>query len=254
LPQPLPIQSVLVLDDDEVMRDLLEALLSLEGCQVTTASTGEEALTALQAHRAFDLVLTDLHMPGLEGEELVTALRRAISRKALLLGTSANEPSTEILAQLDAFLPKPFDALQLQEAIEAAAQGHASGRRAATTANPTAHDNPGPHAAPLDDTIFQSLLKIIPRAQLGKLYEMTLGDIEKRYARMQAAAAADDLTDLKREAHAVKGSCGMVGATELQSLATTIEGGTTLNTSALAEIPAACDRLRRMLDDKLQTV
>jgi CheY-like chemotaxis protein/HPt (histidine-containing phosphotransfer) domain-containing protein len=251
--QPLSPHSVLVLDDDEVMRDLLEALLSLEGYEVTTAGTGEEALAALRNNRGFGIVLTDLHMPGLEGEALVQALRQANPAGSLLLGTSANEASAEILAQLDAFLPKPFDAAQLQQAIEAAANRRAGGE-AENLATAPAAEEPGPTLGPLDDTIFQSLLKIIPRAQLGKLYEMTLSDIDKRYGRMQASAAAGDLANVQREAHAVKGSCGMVGATELQGLAATIEGGTTLNTSALAEIPPACDRLRRMLDDKLQTV
>lgn len=107
--------------------------------------------------------------------------------------------------------------------------------------------------APLDLTIFASLTKMISSAQLGQLFAMALADIAKRHERMQAAAAAGDLSSAQREAHAIKGACGMIGAAEIQALAASIEDGTTLNTSALAEIPAACVRLKRMLESTLLT-
>src|ERR1044072_1862314 len=60
---------ILVVDDDDVIRDTLCELLSTEySCQ--TANTAEEALAKLEA-QGFDVVLTDISMPGLNGKELL---------------------------------------------------------------------------------------------------------------------------------------------------------------------------------------
>ncbi|MEA2176558.1 MAG: hypothetical protein QOD00_4150 [Blastocatellia bacterium] len=58
--------SVLVVDDEEIMRDVLETLLSAEGFRVELAKTGEEGLEAY-ARRQFDMVLLDVSMPGMGG-------------------------------------------------------------------------------------------------------------------------------------------------------------------------------------------
>ena len=62
---------ILIVDDDEVIRETLNELLSSEyTCE--TAETAEEALAKLQ-HQPFDVVLTDISMPGLSGLELLNA-------------------------------------------------------------------------------------------------------------------------------------------------------------------------------------
>src|ERR1700752_2581076 len=58
--------SVLVVDDEEIMREVLETLLSTEGYRVDLAKTGEEGLEAY-GRRAFDVVLLDVSMPGIGG-------------------------------------------------------------------------------------------------------------------------------------------------------------------------------------------
>src|SRR5437764_13136940 len=58
--------SVLIVDDEEIMRDVLETLLSAEGYRVDLAKTGEEGLEAY-GRRAFDVVLLDVSMPGIGG-------------------------------------------------------------------------------------------------------------------------------------------------------------------------------------------
>src|SRR5260370_23135043 len=58
--------SVLVVDDEEIMRDVLETLLSAEGYRVELAKTGEEGLDAY-TKRSFDAVLLDVSMPGIGG-------------------------------------------------------------------------------------------------------------------------------------------------------------------------------------------
>jgi len=67
-------ERVLVVDDELSMREFLAILLGREGYVATTVGSGEEALSTLEAE-TFDLVLTDLSMPGIDGMELVRRLR-----------------------------------------------------------------------------------------------------------------------------------------------------------------------------------
>ena len=66
---------VLVVDDEQDVRDLLTCMLSSEGYEVTTAADGAQALPAATAG-SFDVATVDLRMPGLNGRETLAALHR----------------------------------------------------------------------------------------------------------------------------------------------------------------------------------
>lgn len=249
-------QRILIVDDDEVMRELLSALLEVYGYQVVVAESGEDALAVLAAPNPPELILTDLQMPGLEGEALTRALRTSAPGHALLLGMSGARPSPGALRSLDNFLSKPFGATQLQQAIQGARSARDQKGLADRTVGPALQEEPKPAGAAgnepvLDESIFAALSKSFRTEQLRELYSLTLDDVVQRHRRMLGHAESEDLEAVQREAHAVKGSCGFVGARELQGLASTVEGGTTLNTAALGKFPEAVDRLRRMLNAKL---
>jgi CheY-like chemotaxis protein len=65
---------VLLVDDDTILRDLLQQILELNGCAVTTAENGEAALARLADHPP-DLVVTDLQMPIMAGDQLAERIR-----------------------------------------------------------------------------------------------------------------------------------------------------------------------------------
>jgi DNA-binding NtrC family response regulator len=65
---------ILVVDDQESMRTLLRDMLEVIGYEVTVAEGGDEALRLMQAG-AFDLVLTDLNMPSMDGTALLRAIK-----------------------------------------------------------------------------------------------------------------------------------------------------------------------------------
>ena len=67
-------QRVLVVDDESNMRRVLEIMLHKMGHETRTASEGQEAL-GLAQHESFDLILTDLRMPKMDGIALLDALR-----------------------------------------------------------------------------------------------------------------------------------------------------------------------------------
>jgi HPt (histidine-containing phosphotransfer) domain-containing protein len=107
----------------------------------------------------------------------------------------------------------------------------------------------GAAAVVLDESVYRKLTRSMRAAQLEQLYALCLTDAEARLTKMRQAASNNDDAAYRREAHAIKGSCGMVGATELQTLATSMEslGLSDDHVASLKEFMVACERLRRML-------
>ncbi len=245
---------VLVVDDDPIMGELLDALLTIEGYRVTRAVSGGEAIqVAREGTPTPDVILCDIQMPGMRGGELARSLAKmraegALSGDTVILAMSGSSPSPEELQSFDGSLRKPFSVADLGEAV---AQARAkSGEQVSTGKFRATVEAPAPRP-PLDQNIFDKLKSKIGSDSLRQLYDMTLEDVRARLERMAAAAQSGDDTTVRQEAHTIKGSCGMVGALELQALATATEGGSAVDTSALADFDSACQRLERMLNEKL---
>src|SRR5205085_4794108 len=103
--------SILVVDDEEVMRDVLDSLLTSEGYEVELARNGEEGLDKFQ-QRAFDLVLLDVSMPGIGGLRTLEELLKLDPEVVIAMITAYATFDTAIAAmQRGAFtvIPKPFD-------------------------------------------------------------------------------------------------------------------------------------------------
>ena len=103
--------SILVVDDEEVMRDVLDSLLTSEGYQVELAKTGEEGLDKFQ-QRAFDLVLLDVSMPGMGGLRTLEEILKLDAEAVITMITAYATFDTAIAAmQRGAFtvIAKPFD-------------------------------------------------------------------------------------------------------------------------------------------------
>lgn len=102
-------KTILVVDDEPAILDLLTTLLSDEGYQVLSAVDGAAALEGLK-REAVDVVITDGMMPRLDGEALIRAMRaRPETREVPVIFVSA--AVTPLLEGLEPwwFLPKPFD-------------------------------------------------------------------------------------------------------------------------------------------------
>lgn len=252
-------RQILVVDDDEVMRELLSALLELQGYRTLLAASGESAVALLQHAGAPTLVLTDLQMPGLAGKQLAAALRQVAPAPTVLIAMSASQPAPEVLQLLDGFLLKPFESEDLAQAIAAA--GTSTGKGDASLGMPVSRPVASiaktaeltPSSTVLNENIFARLAESLRPDALRQIYAMTLDDVTQRYARIVELAAAGDLPSVRREAHAIKGACGFVGARELEALAAATEQSTSLNTVTISHFPAACLRLRNMLEGKIQT-
>src|SRR5215510_2248885 len=100
---------ILVVDDDDVIRETLHELLSADySCQ--TADTAEEALAKLEAQR-FDVVLTDISMPGLNGTELLNRVVESYpGTPVIIISGHSDQDQAQRLIDRGAFdfLLKPF--------------------------------------------------------------------------------------------------------------------------------------------------
>lgn len=81
-------QKILVIEDDSDINSLLKRILKKEGYEVETAFSGTEGKLLLSMQE-FDLVLTDLMLPGMSGEELLTELRRTRHMPVIALSAKA---------------------------------------------------------------------------------------------------------------------------------------------------------------------
>lgn len=89
--------SVLVVDDEEIMRDVLETLLSAEGYRVDLAKTGEDGLEAY-GRRAYDVVLLDVSMPGMGGLRALEEFLRIDAEASIIMITAYATYDTAISA------------------------------------------------------------------------------------------------------------------------------------------------------------
>lgn len=128
LVRPLPVREpgvapyslrVLVVDDDEEMRNLLRRSLEFDGHHVTERDRGSQVLRTLR-DSTFDLVILDNLMPGLNGLELLPTLRREFPAVPILLVTAfggRQTASSALRLGAASYLEKPFRLGQLRDAI-----------------------------------------------------------------------------------------------------------------------------------------
>jgi two-component system, sporulation sensor kinase E len=124
--------SVLIVDDEQAIREILTQYISERGYRVTTAASASEALDVIGRER-FDVALIDLKLPDRAGLELLDPLARANPRaKCVIMTAFASVESTIEALRLNAFdyITKPFDLLKIGEVVDAAAEhvaGHEDG-------------------------------------------------------------------------------------------------------------------------------
>jgi PAS domain S-box-containing protein len=113
---------VLVVDDEQDIRDASERILSRVGYQVQKASRGDEALDILNKN-SVDIVLLDLKMPGMDGMEVLERIRKLSETIQVIVITGYATVETAIEAMKQGaydFIPKPFEPDQLRIVVNRA--------------------------------------------------------------------------------------------------------------------------------------
>jgi CheY-like chemotaxis protein len=114
-----PQASVLVVDDESFIRQILSRIVSREGYQVLQAADGKDALKSL-AETPCRIVISDIKMPNMDGIELLSEIRVNHPHVSVILITAyAGEYSAEaaISAGADAFITKPFKNVEIAETL-----------------------------------------------------------------------------------------------------------------------------------------
>lgn len=115
---------ILLADDDPTTLDLIGRTLEAEGHEVIRCMDGNEALQRLgAAPQGFDLLITDLDMPGLNGIELASRAAAAAPQMRILLMSGfggGTDPAEELGIPVAGFVSKPLSLDQMRDAVAAA--------------------------------------------------------------------------------------------------------------------------------------
>jgi PAS domain S-box-containing protein len=122
-------ESILIVEDEEVVRNLAVRILSAEGYRCLSAPNGPEALAMLQLdHREVDLVITDIVMPGMGGRELAQAVNEQFPRARVLFTSGFTDDEVVRRGLMDIgqpFMEKPWSADQLLRRVRGMLDGKA---------------------------------------------------------------------------------------------------------------------------------
>jgi len=116
--------SILIVDDEDIIREFLFEVLH-ESYSVSTAVDGQDAIDKLKTGR-FDLIITDLKMPKISGEELVRFVRQhEPSSKVIVISgySTLFSVSQSVDSGANAFLSKPFSIKQLMQTVTSVLSG-----------------------------------------------------------------------------------------------------------------------------------
>jgi two-component system OmpR family response regulator/two-component system phosphate regulon response regulator OmpR len=114
-------RKILVIDDDQRLRDLLQRYLGEQGFIVKTAENGS-AMDKWLAREAFDLIVLDLMLPGEDGLSICRRLRTGDPHQAIIMLTAKGDEIDRIIGLemgADDYLPKPFNPRELVARIQA---------------------------------------------------------------------------------------------------------------------------------------
>jgi len=207
---------VLLVDDHPVNRMLLLRQVRTLGYAAQTADNGVQALEIWKSGR-FGLVITDCHMPHMDGYELARSIRRLESdagrERVPIIACTANalqgEAEACFAAGMDDFLVKPVELAQLTEKLDRWLPFPQA------PSPPAAPAGSSPEAAPSASPIDQALLtaKCVGDASMvGEVLAAFQRTCEDDSTGLRQAVATDDIAQVTQFAHRMAGASKMVGA------------------------------------------
>ncbi|MGZ5050990.1 MAG: ATP-binding protein [Methylobacter sp.] len=220
---------ILAVDDHPINRDLLASQLKLLGLRVETAVNGEMGL-AMWRKGQFALVITDCHMPEMDGYTLARSIRQIeadeMRPKSTVIAWTANALAEETerchAAGMDDLLVKPATLSQLKQIL--AKHLIAANTENAPPLSLTLDADHGSTIAPID---YSVLSQVVPdSAEQTQVLQDFQAHIRTDYAVLLQYLQQSDLSNAGSTAHRMKGSCRMVGAEQLAQACAAIEQAT----------------------------
>ena len=222
---------VLVVDDSDINLEVAQRILEKQGAMVTTCSDGASALATLGArHEHIDVVLMDVQMPFVDGNEATRRIRSdlrltSLPIVALTAGALVGERQRSLDAGMNDFISKPFDPQVLIRKV----------RRLVETARgepiPMVFDDKKSDSESKDRLFLRSIDAAVVQQMFGEdlsLFNSLLARMLRDYAEFalpQSVVSSDEAAcqHLRGRAHKLKGSAGMIGATMVMRLAGAVE-------------------------------
>ena len=219
---------ILVAEDNATNQIVINRMLSQRGYAVEIVENGVEALRALEANTGYGLLLTDFHMPEMDGFTLTAEVRKreasGSQRLPIVALTADALPGTEqrcIAAGMDGYLTKPIESKNLTAALEKWLPGAAALRRPATRAAKKAA------TVQIDPQIFDTARfteTFGPASdETRTVLAQFLEEARKMAAAVSAAMEAEDWAGARHHAHALKGAGSSIGAVRLGQLASDVQ-------------------------------
>jgi CheY-like chemotaxis protein/HPt (histidine-containing phosphotransfer) domain-containing protein len=249
---------ILVAEDNRTNQHIIRRILTRMGYAHDVASNGEEAI-AMYGEGGYGMILSDYHMPVMDGFAMTTAIReqedgsgRRIPIIALTADAMAATEQHCIAAGMDGFLTKPINTAQLQASIEKwMPQGMALRRH--ESKGEAAASKPVSASVATDEgnaTVFD-LARIADifggyTADAAELVQGFAGDLPGRVAAIEAALRAGNVAEARDLVHALKGAGRSIGAVRLGDCAAAMQadldaGDTAAATAQIGEMQNQAD-------------
>jgi len=179
----MPAERILIVDDEEPIRDLVSAMLSSANYVCTQTESGKEALSLLSSGSQFELMLSDLMMPGMDGIALLEASKERFPDMPVIMVTAVTDVSVALGAIRNGaydYLLKPFERDQLLATVRRAMEN----RRLR-----------------MENREYQTNLEALVTARTEQLRQV-VSSLEKSYdITLEALGNALDLKDAETEGH-----------------------------------------------------
>lgn len=247
---------LLVVEDNDINRDILLRMLENAGCEVMSAATARDAVS-LVAGGDVDAVLMDLHMPEIDGFDAIRMIRSLAGRPArtpviaLTADTEEAVRGRAMAAGADGFLTKPFDGRDMAVALGRLAIRSQPADGSGTVRADVPADSGDPTLVPLlDRRQIRQLADRVGPVRLADLHARLQVRIRSDLAQMRAAVDAGSVDSIGVLAHRAKGSCGMMGWRRCQAVLERLqrlEGGARQAPLLLAALAQALDDTQQVL-------
>lgn len=179
----MPSERILIVDDEDPIREVVSSMLSSANFACTQASSGKEALALLQSGEEFELMLSDMMMPVMDGEALLAATKERFPDMPVVMVTAMHDISIALNAIRNGaydYLLKPFDREQLLATVRRALEN----RR-----------------LKLENRAYQTNLEALVTARTEQLRQ-AITTLERSYdITLEALGNALDLKDAETEGH-----------------------------------------------------
>jgi len=179
----MPAERILVTDDEDAIREIVSSMLTSANFVCSQASSGKEALALLQSGEEYELMLSDLMMPGMDGEALLAATKERFPDMPVVMVTAVHDVSVALGAIRNGaydYLLKPFEREQLLATVRRALEN----RR-----------------LKLENRAYQTNLEALVTARTEQLRK-AVRELEESYdITLEALGDALDLKDRETEGH-----------------------------------------------------